>query len=125
MKLKEFIKKYYGSTKDITTKSNELLYVLKELILPGTFKNDVDFKKTISWNLNRDVYFREVTQENDSPEIYVTLTTGKIDLYPVFNSESDFLEYINCGLKKLRTYRKENLIFDPSRKYLYYSRKYE
>lgn len=125
MKLKEFIKKYYNSTKDITTKSKELLYVFKELILPGTFKDDIDFKKTISWNLNRDVYFREVTQENTSPEIYVTLTTGKMDLYLVFNSESDFLEYINCGLKKFRTYRKENLTFDPSRKYLYYSRKYE
>ena len=49
MKLKEFIKKYYGSSKEITTKSNEILYTRKELVLPGTFKNDLDFKKTIAW----------------------------------------------------------------------------
>ena len=125
MKLKEFIKKYYGSSKEITTKSNEILYTLKELVLPGTFKNDLDFKKTISWNLDRDVYFREVTQENNSSEIYVTLTTGKIELYVVFESEKEFQDYIDCGLKKHRQYRKENLTFDLSRKHLFYSRKYE
>lgn len=125
MKLKEFIKKYYGSSKEITTKSDEILYTLKELILPGTFRSDVDFKKTMAWNLDRDVYFREVTQENGLPEVYVTLTTGKIDLYVVFGDEKEFQDYIDCGLKKHRQYRKENLTFDLSRKHLFYSRKYE
>jgi adenosylcobinamide amidohydrolase len=125
MKLKEFIKKYYGSSKEITTKSDEILYTLKELILPGTFRSDVDFKKTMAWNLDRDVYFREVTQENGLPEVYVTLTTGKIDLYVVLGDEKEFQNYIECGLKKHRQYRKENLTFDPSRKHLFYSRKYE
>lgn len=125
MKLKEFIKKYYGSSKEITTKSDEILYTLKELILPGTFRSDVDFKKTMAWNLDRDVYFRDVTQENGLPEVYVTLTTGKIDLYVVFESEKEFQDYIDHGLKKHRQYRKENLTFDLSRKHLFYSRKYE
>lgn len=125
MKLKEFIKKYYNSTKEITTKSDEILYTFKELILPGTFKSEVDFKKTMAWNLDRDVYFREVTQENSLPRVYVTLTTGKIDLYVVLESEKEFQDYIDCGLKKHRQYRKENLTFDLSRKHLFYSRKYE
>ena len=125
MKLKEFIKKYYGSSKEITTKSNEILYTLKELVLPGTFKNDLDFKKTIAWNLDRDIYFREVTQENNSSELYVTLTTGKIELYVVFESEKEFQDYIEKKKKKHRQYRKENLTFDLSRKHLFYSRIYE
>ena len=125
MKLKEFIKKYYGSSKEITTKSTEILYTLKALVLPGTFKNDLDFKKTIAWNLDRDIYFREVTQENNSSELYVTLTTGKIELYVVFENEKEFQDYIDCGLKKHRQYRNENLTFDLSRKHLFYSRKYE
>lgn len=125
MKLKEFIKRYYGSSKEITTKSDEILYTFKELILPGTFRSEVDFKKTMAWNLDRDVYFREVTQENGLPEVYVTLTTGKIDLYVILESEKEFQDYIDDGLKKHRQYRKENLTFDLSRKHLFYSRKYE
>lgn len=125
MKLKEFIKKYYGSSKDITTKSKEITNTYKELILPGSYRSEMDFRKTLAWNLDRELYFREATQENNSTEIYVTLTTGHLDLYVIFENEDEFQEYLDCGLKKHRKYRKENITYDQSRKYLFYSRKYE
>jgi hypothetical protein len=125
MKLKEFIKKYYGSSKDITTRSKEITNTYKELILPGSYRSEMDFRKTLAWNLDRELYFREATQENNSAEIYVTLTTGHLDLYVIFENEDEFQGYLDCGLKKHRKYRKENITYDPSRKYLFYSRKYE
>ena len=97
MKLKEFIKKYYGSSKDITTRSKEITNTYKELILPGSYRSEMDFRKTLAWNLDRELYFREATQENNSAEIYVTLTTGHLDLYVIFENEDEFQGYLDCG----------------------------
>ena len=125
MKLSEFIKKYYDCSKDITTKSPELDNVYKELILPGTFKDLPDFKKTIAWNMGRDVYYTEVTKENNSSELYVKLTTGKMEFFATFENENYFEDFLTGGLKKHRSYKKENLNFNTPIKYLYFSRRYE
>lgn len=125
MKLKEFLKEYYGSTKEITMKSEQIGYVLKELVLPGTFKNIQDFRKTLSWNLDRDVYYREAAKENNEDTLYVTLTTGKMDFYLIFDGDEEFQGLLEKGLKKHRYYRKESLPWSMNRRYLFYSRKYE
>ena len=123
MKLKEFIKKYYDISEDVNIRGNYIDNVYHELILPGTFKNLGEFKKTCSWNLDRNVYFREVVETDEG--LSVKLTTGKLDLYLNLDDKSEFLEYLDAGLKKHREYRKENLSWDPSIKYLFYSRRYE
>lgn len=125
MKLKEFLKEYYGSTKEITMKSEQISYVLKELVLPGAFKNIQDFRKTLSWNLDRDVYYREAAKENNEDTLYVTLTTGKMDFYLIFDGDEEFQSLLEKGLKKHRYYRKESLPWSINRRYLFYSRKYE
>lgn len=125
MKLKEFLKEYYGSTKEITMKSEQIGYVLKELVLPGAFKNIQDFRKTLSWNLDRDVYYREAAKENNEDTLYVTLTTGKMDFYLIFDGDEEFQSLLEKGLKKHRYYRKESLPWSMNRRYLFYSRKYE
>lgn len=125
MKLKEFLKEYYGSTKEITMKSEQISYVLKELVLPGAFKNIQDFRKTLSWNLDRDVYYREAAKENNEDTLYVTLTTGKMDFYLIFDGDEEFQSLLEKGLRKHRYYRKESLPWSMNRRYLFYSRKYE
>lgn len=125
MKLKEFLKEYYGSTKEVTMKSELIGHVLKELVLPGAFKSVQDFRKTLSWNLDRDVYYREAAKENNENTLYVTLTTGKMDFYLIFEGDEKFQGLLEKGLKKHKYYRKESLPWDMNRRYLFYSRKYE
>ena len=125
MKLNEFLKRYYGSDSDINMRSGYIDRAFRELILPGSFDNIRDYRKTISWNLDKDVYYREASKENNSSELYVTLTTGRITLYITFQNEEEFQEYLRNGLKKHRGYKKETLPFSLSVKYLYFSRKYE
>ena len=125
MKLKEFLKEYYDVNEEVNMKSQVIDYSYRDMILPGTFGCLRDYRKTLAWNMDRDIFYREATKEDGGSTLYVTLTTGKIELYVVFESEKEFQDYIDCGLKKHRQYRKENLTFDLSRKHLFYSRKYE
>lgn len=125
MKLKEFLREYYKEKKEVTMKSRVIERVLNELILPGTFKDLSGFRKTISWNLDRDVYYRKVTKEFGSEDLYVILTTGKMDFYLILDTDQEFQEFLDKGLKKHRGYRRESIPYDSSQVYLYYSRKYE
>ena len=130
MKLKELLKHYYNTPNEITMSNQSVVNgVFKELILPGAFGNLKDYRKTLSWNLNRDVYYREATKENDLREknntLYVTMTTGKMDFYFTFDEDSEFTELLEAGLKKHRGYRRENLPIDNTRKFLFCSKKYE
>lgn len=127
MKLKDFIRKYYKMNEKLDLGSEVIRYMYKEMILPGTFNNFFEFKKYLSWNLDREVYFREVTKDNvNSNLLYITLTTGKLDLYVTMNSENEFMDYIENGLKKHRQYRKDLIPHtQDGRVYLFYSRKYE
>lgn len=127
MKLKELLKIYYNTDKEVTMKLSWVVSrVFKELILPGSFKSMEDYRKTLSWNLDRDVYYREATKEGETGDLlYVTVTTGKMDFYFMFEGDTEFTKLLEEGLKKHRSYRKENLSWDSNRKYLFYSRKYE
>lgn len=125
MKLKEFLKEYYDVDKEVDMKSPVIEYSYKELILPGTFKCFRDYRKTLAWNMDRDVFYREVTKSDNVNTLYVTLTTGKLDFYINFENDSEFLKFINNGLKKHKSYRKEFLGWLPGCQYLYFSKKYE
>lgn len=127
MKLKELLKLYYKTTKDITMSTPNIPNkIFKELILPGAFKSLEEYRKTLSWNLDREIFYREATKESNTGEdLYVTMTTGKMEFYFIFNNDSEFTELIEKGLKKHRSYRKEYLPWSGTRKYLFYSKKYE
>ena len=121
MKLREFLKDYY-SCGDVRSTFSQ---VYRELCLPGAYSGAENFRKTISWNLDRDVYFREATKYEGKPGIYVILTTGKMDFFPSFDSEEEFQGYLDSGLKKHRSYRRDYLAREDGKTYLFYSRKYE
>lgn len=126
MKLKEFLKKYYECSQEVSMKSDVVYSSYKELVLPGSYESFTDYKKTLSWNLGRDVYYREATKEPTCDDLYVTMTTGRMDFYTTFEDDQDFQDLLDNGLKKHRSYRKETIPqYDLSRKYLYYSKKYE
>lgn len=128
MKLKELLKIYYNTPSEVTMSNRDVISgVFKELILPGTFGSLAEYRKTLSWNLDRDIYYREATKEVNSKEnlLYVTMTTGKIDFYFIFEDDSKFINLLEEGLKKHRGYRKDYLPWDTTRKYLFYSKKYE
>lgn len=128
MKLKELLKHYYNTPNEITMSDHKIVNgVFKELTLPGAFENMRDYRKTLSWNLDRDVYYREACKENNPSNdlLYVIMTTGKMDFYFVFDGEKEFTDLLDSGLKKHRGYRKENLPIDMTRKFFFYSRKYE
>lgn len=128
MKLKELLKHYYKTSGEVSMSSGEVVTkVLKELVLPGTFKTTKEYRKTLSWNLDREVYFREATKEINSDEdlLYVKMTTGKMELYFIFEGDQDFSNLLEKGLKKHRGYRKEYLPWDTTRKFLFCSRQYE
>lgn len=128
MKLKEFLKNYYNvKNRNVTMGSEEIRKAWKELVLPGSFGNMKEFRKVLSWNLDREAYYRDVIRyvDIDPENLYATITTGRIDFHCIFDDESDFKELITSGLKKFRTYRKENLPSVLGENYLYYSRHYE
>ena len=129
MKLKELLKLYYNDTKEVTMASSKVVNnSFKELTLPGSFRSMGDYRKTLSWNLDRDVYYREATKLSDPKEnssLYVTMTTGKMDFYFIFDSDNDFEGLLEMGLKKHKGYRKEYLPWDTTRRFLFYSKKYE
>ena len=128
MKLKELLKFYYKTPSEVTMSNSKVISgVYKELVLPGTFGTLADYRKTLSWNLDREVYYREASKEENSKNdnLYVTMTTGKIDFYFVFEKDSDFTELLEEGLKKHRGYRKEHLPWDATRKFLFLSKRYE
>lgn len=126
MKLKELLKLYYGTGEDVTMSTPGVITdVMNELILPGSYESPSKYRKTISWNLDRDVFYREATKENENSPLYVTMTTGKMDFYFIFDTDSEFQKLLGSGLKKHRGYRKEYLPWDKSREFLYYSRRYE
>lgn len=125
MKLKELLKLYYNSPEEVTMSSVDMVNKIhRELILPGTFKDLNEYRKTLSWNLSRDVYYREAIKEND--DLYVTMTTGKMDFYFIFPGDEEFQILLEGGLKKHRSYRKEYLnLGRGDGRYVFYSRKYE
>lgn len=125
MKLKEFLKEYYDVNEEVNMKSQVIDYSYRDMILPGTFGNLRDYRKTLAWNMDRDVFYREATKEDGGSTLYVTLTTGKIDFYTTFDGDKEFLELLKKGLKKHRSYRKEFLGWSPGCQYLYFSKKYE
>ena len=126
MKLKELLKFYYGTSSDITMSNNSVVpRVYKELILPGSFNSLNDYRKTLSWNLDRDVYYREAAKEANDDSLYVTITTGKMDFFFIFNDDKEFLDLLNKNLKKHRSYRKETISMNDNRRHFFYSRKYE
>lgn len=126
MKLRDFFKEYYDWSEEIRVRSEVCNRAFKEMILPGSFKDSGEFRKMLSWNLDRDVYYREASKNGDyEPQLYVTLTTGKMDFYVIFDTDQEFLDMVGKGLKKHRGYRKESIVPGGEIKYLYYSRKYE
>lgn len=126
MKLKELLKFYYGTSSDITMSNNSVVpRVYKELVLPGSFNSLNDYRKTLSWNLDRDVYYREAAKEANDDSLYVTITTGKMDFFFIFNDDKEFLDLLNKNLKKHRSYRKETISMNDNRRHFFYSRKYE
>lgn len=126
MKLKELLKFYYDKESDVKMSTPGIITeVYKELILPGAFKSLEEYRKTLSWNLDREVYYREATKEGNKEYLYVTVTTGKMDFYFTFGNESEFQDLLDKGLKKHKSYRKEYLSWDNTRKFLFYSKKYE
>lgn len=129
MKLKELLKHYYKTEDEVTMSTPRVVTeIYKELILPGAFDSIKSYRKTLSWNLDRDVFYREATKNlnsKDTDSLYVTMTTGKMDFYFIFDTDSEFQELIDEGLKKHKGYRKEYLPWSSDQKYLYYSKKYE